>query len=126
MSAVTIADPARMNLLGLILANLIERNLADPELRRRFDRLDGAVAVTAGRMAVTLRFARGSLSVERGAAEGARAAVSGTLETLMGLALGAGMVGPYLSGRLKARGLLTLLRLKPLLRAADPAEGETR
>ncbi len=121
MSAVTIEGPTRMNLLGLILANLIERNLADPELKRRFDGLEGAVAVTAGRMGVTLRFARGSLSVARGAQEeGARARVSGSLDTLMGLALGSGMVGPYLSGRLKARGIFFLLKLKPLLRA-DPA-----
>ena len=37
----------------------------------------------------------------------------------MGLALGKGMVAPYLSGRLKARGLLLLLKLKPLLHAAE-------
>ena len=117
--AVTIEDPTRMNLLGLILGSLIERNLSDPELKRRFDKLEGAVAVQAGRMAITLRFTRGSLVVARGAAEGARAAVAGSLDTLMGLALGSGMVGPYLSGRLKARGLLMLLRLKPLLRAAE-------
>lgn len=124
MSAVTIQDPSRMNLLGLILGSLIERNVAgDPELKRRFDKLEGAVAVQAGRMAITLRFGRGSLTIERGAAEKTRASVRGSLDTLMGLSLGRGMVAPYLSGRLKARGLLMLLKLKPLLHAA---EGEAR
>jgi hypothetical protein len=118
MSEVTIHDPERMNLLGLILGSLIERNVAgDPELKRRFDRLEGAVAVTAGRMAITLRFGRGSLTVERGAAAGTRASVRGSLDTLMGLSLGKGMVGPFLSGKLKARGTLFLLKLMPLLRA---------
>ena len=35
MQTVTIEDPPRMNLLGLILASVIERNLQDEDKRRR-------------------------------------------------------------------------------------------
>jgi len=114
---VTIEDAPRMNLLGFFLAGIIERNLADAEQLRRFERLAADVVVQAGELVVTLKFARGSLVVRRGAEAGARAGVRGSLDTLMGMALGAGMVGPVLRGALKPRGsLLLLLKLKRLLR----------
>jgi len=113
---VTIDDPPRMNLLGLILAGIIERNLEDQEKRQRFEKLDAEVVVRAGEMAVTLRFGGGRLVVSRGASERPRAQVAGSLDALMALSLGGGMVGPWLAGRLKTRGsLLLLLRLRRLL-----------
>lgn len=115
--AVTIDDPPSMSLLGLILASILERNLADPALQRSAARLRGDVVVQAGEMIVTLSFAEGGVTVRRGAAERPRAAVRGSLDTLMGLSLGRGMVGPVLAGRLKPRGsLLQLLRMRRLLR----------
>jgi hypothetical protein len=114
--SVTIDDPPRMNLLGLILGGIIERNLEDPAKRGRFDKLAASVVVRAGEMAVTLAFDRGALVISRGAGENPKAQVNGSLSALMGLSLGGGMVGPWLAGRLKTRGsLLLLLKLKPLL-----------
>ena len=105
-----------MNLLGLILAGVIERNLQDEKALRKFERLDAEVVVEAGAMVATLRFQRGRLVVVRGAAERPRARVGGSLDALMSLSLGGGMVGPWLTGRLKTRGsLLLLLRLRRLL-----------
>lgn len=115
---VTVDDPKRMSLLGLILASIIQRNLEHEENRRRIGRLSGAVAVTAGEMKVTLRFAEGRLTVTRAEDEKPRAAVSGTMDSLMGVALGRGMVGPWLAGKLKVSGnLLLLLRMLPLMSA---------
>jgi len=118
VTRVTIDDPARMNLLGLILANIMERNMAgDPKVWRRFERLAADVVVRAGEMVVTLRFGEGSVLVKRGAEGRARAQVSGSLDALVDMALGGGMVGPVLAGRLKPKGsLLLLLKLKRLLR----------
>jgi len=114
--SVTIDDPPSMNLLGLILASILERNLADPARQRGAARLRGDVVVQAGEMVVTLSFAEGGVTVRRGAAEHPRAAVRGSLDTLMGLSLGRGMVGPVLAGRLKPRGsLLQLWRIRRLL-----------
>jgi hypothetical protein len=113
---VTIDDPPRMNLLGLILAGIIERNLEDQAKLQRFEKLDAEVVVKAGEMAVTLRFEKGQLTVSRGVAEKPRAQVAGSLDALMALSLGGGMVGPWLAGRLKTRGsLLLLLGLRRLL-----------
>jgi hypothetical protein len=114
---VVIDDPPRMNLLGLILGDIVQRGLERPENQRRFARLvPASVVVRAGEMAVTLRFEEQRLVVQRGAAERPRAQVAGALDELMALSLGGGMVGPWLAGRLKTRGsLLLLLRLRPLL-----------
>jgi len=113
---VIIDDPPRMNLLGLILANIIERNLSQPLLLERFQKLSGSLNVQAREMRVSLTFEGGKLVVSRDMAETPRAAVSGGLDSLMNLSLGGGMVGPWLTGRLKTRGnLFFLLKIKPLL-----------
>lgn len=107
-----------MSLLGLILASVIQRNCEREENLARLSKLAGAVQVTAGEMVVTLRFGEGRLTVIRGPDEGARAAVSGSLDSLMGVALGQGMVGPWLAGKLKTRGnLFMLLKMLPLMTA---------
>ena len=118
MTTVTIDDPPRMNLLGLILANIMERNLAnDPDVKRRFEKLAADVVVRAGEMVVTLKFGEGGVRVKRGMEGKARAQVSGSLDALVRMALGGGMVGPVIAGRLKPKGsLLLLLRLRRLLR----------
>jgi hypothetical protein len=109
-----------MSLLGLILGSLLERNLAQPEVQRGARALAGDVVVQAGKMTVSLRFDGGDITVVRGAVEQPRAQVVGSLEALMNLALGGGMVGPWLSGRLKTRGsLITLLRMRRLLQVGE-------
>lgn len=116
MEYVIIDDPQRMNLLGLILANIIERNLSQPPLLQRFEKLSGSLNVQARKMEISLTFEGGKLVVSREKAESPRAAVSGELDALMGLSLGGGMVGPWLTGRLKTKGnLFFLLKIKPLL-----------
>jgi len=116
-ASVSIEDPRRMNLLGLILADIFDRALHDPDKQRRYRKLvPSVVVVRAGEMAVTLHFEQQTLQVSRGAAEQFRARVEGPLDALLALSLGGGMVGPWLAGRLKTRGsLLLLLRLRPLL-----------
>ncbi len=116
MEHVTINDPPTMNLLGLLLANIIQRNLSDEAKLRRFQKLSGDLEVHAGEMCVTLTFADGKMTVFRGPADKPKAVVSGAMDSLLGLALGGGMVLPWLAGRIKTRGnLLMLLALKPLL-----------
>lgn len=117
-STVVIQQPERMNLLGLILGGIIERNLEHERHRRTFQRLGGEVEVRAGGMLVTMAFDAGRLTIRRGGAERPRARVGGSLDALMQLSLGGGMVGPWLSGKLKTGGsLLLLLRMRPLLQA---------
>jgi len=69
-------------------------------------------------MAITMQFGEGKLTIKRGAAESPKSRVRGSMEALLNISLGGGMVGPWLSGRIKTRGsLLMLLRVLPLMRA---------
>lgn len=116
MEHVIINDPPTMNLLGLLLGNIIERNLAHEAKLRKFQKLSGALEVHAGEMCVTLTFADDKMTVSRGPADKPKATVSGAMDALLGMALGGGMVLPWLAGRIKTRGnLFMLLALKPLL-----------
>jgi hypothetical protein len=117
--SVVIEEPETMNLLGLLLHSILQRNLADPVKASRATHLRGEVAVRGGRMRVRLRFEESGITITRRAAARPRARVEGSLAALLGVALGRGLVSAWLSGRLSARGnLLFLLRMLPLLRSA--------
>jgi hypothetical protein len=115
---VIIDDPPSMSLLGLLLGSIIARQADRPETIKRLERLRGAMVVEAGTMTITLQFADGKVTILRGAVEGARARVRGSMEALLNISLGKGMVGPWLTGRIKTRGsLIMLLKVLPLMRA---------
>jgi ABC-2 type transport system ATP-binding protein len=102
--------------LNIASMEILEPNLEKPEVGRRAARLAAEVAVQAGEMKVTLAFQAGAVQVRRGRSARPRASVQGSLAALTDLALGGGLVGPVLSGRLRPRGsLLLLLRLRKLL-----------
>jgi hypothetical protein len=115
---VIIDDPPSMSLLGLLLGSIIERQTDRPQSIKRIEKLRGALVVEAGTMTITLQFADGKVTILRGAAEGARARVRGSMEALLNISLGKGMVMPWLLGRIKTKGsLIMLLRVIPLMRA---------
>jgi hypothetical protein len=114
---VVIEDAPRMNLLGLLLGSIIERQAQQEPARKRLARLRGALVVKAGEMSITLSFSDGRVTVSRGAAKAPRAVVEGSMQALMNVALGGGLVGPWLAGRLRTRGNpLLLLKVLPLMR----------
>jgi hypothetical protein len=114
---VIIDDPPSMSLLGLLLGNIIERQAERPESIKRLQKLRGTLVVEVGTMTISLQFADGKVTILRGAAEGARARVIGSMQALLNVSLGKGMVGPWLSGRIKTKGsLIMLLRVLPLMR----------
>jgi len=100
-----------------MLGNIIARSSADPQRKQSLKKLKGTVVIQAGAMAVTLLFDQGHFLLRRGAAAKPQARVVGSLDTLLRLSLGGGMILPVLSGRLKARGnLFLLLKIRRLLR----------
>lgn len=117
---VIIDQPERMNLLGLLLGAVIERNLATPEGARALRGLSGVVLVTAGSMRAALELGADGLRIAREPTAKPTAELHGSLSILARVALNdslLGMVAPLLCGDLIARGNpLTLLRLRPLLR----------
>jgi hypothetical protein len=115
---VVLEDPARMNLLGLILRSLLSRNLRDPRRARRAAGLRGVIAIQAGDMQIGLCAEPGQLTLRRGAPARPRARVRGSLPVFLDLALGGSLLKPLLDGEVSVGGnLLLLLRLLPLIRA---------
>jgi len=113
-----IENPEGASLMALLMGDMIERSLQDPAVREGVRSLRGDVEVRAGRMVVTLRFARSGVSIVTGPSERPRARVEGTLVALLGVALGAGVIGPFLAGAIKVGGNpFVLLRVLPLIRA---------
>ncbi len=107
-----------MNLLGLVLAGVLERGASSAQARRTLGRSPSAVVVRAGRMAVTLWVGGGRVRVVRGEEKSPGAQVSGSMSSLAKLVLGGNMLGLVLSRRIRVRGnLLLLLGLRRLLLA---------
>lgn len=115
---VEVDEPERMSLLGLLMAGLLRRSMADEAARARVRSLRGDIAVRAGQMEVTLRFTEAGLRIVRGRTERPRARVEGSLGALVDVVTGEGFIGPVLRGSLKIGGNpLVLLRMLPLIRA---------
>lgn len=120
MAQLTIDQPEQMNLLGLMLGSLIERNLATPAGERALRGLSGSVLVGAGPMRVTLELDADGVRITRAAARRPDAELRASLATFARIAVDGsllGMLAPVATGRLTVRGNpLLLLRLRPLLR----------
>ncbi len=113
----TIENRDEMSLLGLMLGEVLEANLARPEGAALARKLSGAVAVRAGGMSVTIRFDRGAVVVARGADPGARSKVKGSLDALLQVSLGRGAIRSFLAGEIGVGGSpLFLLKVLPLMR----------
>jgi hypothetical protein len=115
---VTIADPERMSMLGLMLASLLERRLAGRVPARLARFLRGTIVVNASGMQVTLSFDGSGVEVSREPPPGRPTAeIKGSLAGMLDAALGRDRVRHFLSGDLRVRGrpdclvgLLLLLR----------------
>jgi hypothetical protein len=124
---ITLIEPERMNLLGLLVASLLERRLVDSGARRHFQALNGYVQIEAGTMRIVLGFGAGGLEIRRGNAPVPPVAnVRGTLIALLDAALGRRRVEHVLRGELLAWGRpIALWRLLCLIRARKSAPRPT-
>jgi hypothetical protein len=115
---ITVDEPERMNLLGLMLSSMLERRLTRPDAAKHAGRLDGDVVVDADGMWVTLHFEGGRVLISRQPAKRRIARLSGSLSVLLEAAFGRGRVKNFLCGRLRVGGSPTALwRMLVLVRA---------
>ena len=115
-SKVTVVEPERMNLLGLMLRSVIERRLASQQTARLTRFLRGDVVIDASGMQVTLRFGGDKVVITREPPTARPVAeIRGTLVGMLDAALQRNRVQHFLRGELKPRGrplqLLSLLLL---------------
>jgi hypothetical protein len=121
MARVVFRTPGEMNLLGYILRSLVERNLNTQKGARALSKMKGTVLVGASRMTVTLDFSGEDLEMQVGG-QGPQGKpdvrVRGSMDALLGVSLGKGMIWPVMTRRLKVGGKVwRLLRMLPLLKA---------
>lgn len=118
MDRVVFHPPGEMNLLGYILRSLVERNLQTPKGARALSKMKGTVLVGASRMTVTLDFSGEGLGMRVGSQGKPDVRVRGSMDALLGVSLGKGMVWPVMTRRLRVGGKFwRLLRMLPLLKA---------
>ena len=114
MPSVKFRNPGEMSLVGYILQALIERNLKTERGVKALAKMKGRVLVGASQMELTLDFTGDDLVMAVGRDGKPDARVAGNMDALLGVALGKGMVGPVLSGKLKVGG--KIWRLLPMLK----------
>lgn len=115
---VRLEEPEKMSILGLLMQGLLSNNLADEGKYARACSMKGDILVQAAKMSVTLRFDDGVLTIICGDAGRARAKVAGSMGSLLGVVTGDGVVGPFLSGKLKIGGNpFVLLKMLPLIQS---------
>ncbi len=106
-----------MNLLGLMLGGVVASNLASTKGAALASRLSGALGITAGNMAITVKFADGEVTLSRGLESHLKSHVRGSLNTLLQISLGRSPISAFLAGDVSFSGNpFFLLKLVPLLR----------
>ncbi len=115
---VSVVEPDRLSLAGHMVASLLRRSCVDERNAARASRVRGDVAVDAGGMRLCLEFGRDEVRVRAGESAHPRASIVAPLDVLLDTALGRGVVGNFLRGRVRARGNpLVLWRMMKLMRA---------
>lgn len=110
-------DPARMNLLGYFVRDLLRTSLAEPGKQRAVTRFKRPVLLDANGMRVTLHFTPEAVEIAPGQSDSRAAHIRGDLNALLDVALGAPYVPYLLRRRLRiSRHVPTLLRLMGVLR----------
>jgi len=114
-----------MNLLGLMLGGILERNLATPKGAALADKLSGRLGVTAGKMKVTMSFGEEGITLHRGHLDGLKASVKGSLDGLLQVSLGRGPVKSFLAGEVSFGGNpFFVLKVLPLMRTDNGRSGD--
>ena len=111
--AVEFAAEDRMNLLGFFLRSVIGRAAKEPSLRKHLSRLKGVVELGASSMKVFVEPTHGRIVISTDPPEKPAARVWGSLDTMLEVATGGGIIRAVAGGRLRIAG--KVWRLLPLL-----------
>ena len=112
---VVLDHPETMNMLGLIMKMILERNLQDPDMAATASQTKGNLRLGAGPMKATLSFEGQRLVIKRDWETRSRAKCAASLDTFLRIGLGGNPVIPFLQGKVKIGGnIFWLLILMPL------------
>ena len=101
---VNLIDREKMNLLGLMMARIIERSAESAKGAGAISSSKGRLGVIAGKMTVTLEFDGGTVSVLKGLEEPLKAVVVGSLSGLLDVAIDHRPIRSFLKGKVSMKG----------------------
>lgn len=103
-----------MNLLGLILANIIQKNLKHQGIINTINNYVCSINIHAGRMKANITFSKGEVVIRKGFLDNADAYVKGSLNAFIDLGLRRNILKRVLKGDVKIGG--NIFKLLPLLK----------
>lgn len=113
-----IVEHDRMNLLGLMLGDVLLKNLSRPSGSSLASKLSGAIGVTAGKMSITIQFTGTDVILKRGLDSTCTSKVRGSLSSLLQVSLGMSPIALFLTGKISFSGSpFFLFRILPLMRS---------
>ena len=118
---VEVSDPGRSSILTLMIGQILAKNLLDPSKQALIRGKTFTTVIRAGRMTTSLVVDRGAIRVLEGRQGNADLELSGSIRTLLGLAVGESLLKALLRRELSFRvfalkGLLCGIYLTGLLR----------
>lgn len=114
---IQLREPERLSLVAFFLRDLLQNRLHEQKALAVAQSLKAEIAFSASGMEITLRFDGTSVAILPGKQPGANASISGELNELLDVALGANYIPLLLAGKIKIAGnLFILLKLLKVLR----------
>lgn len=123
MPEVKVKEGEELNGLGMMLTEIIDKNLQDPKKYKATEKLKGGVVIkeSASGVAVTIYFREGEIKIQNNAIEKPSACMEAGFENLAYIS--SGQISPImalLARKMKAKGnLLMLMKIAPLLVLKD-------
>ncbi len=113
-------DPDKMNLIGYFLRDILRANLFYKPVQKKAEKLKGAILFNASGMEATLIFHDKSVEIYQGATENINANITGDLNALLDVALGANYLKFIITAKIKIGGnVFLLLKLMKILRVQE-------
>lgn len=110
-------EPERLSLVAFFLRDLLQNRLEREQVREIAQSLNAKVAFIASGMEITLRFDGAAVVILPGKQDQANATISGELNELLDVALGANYIPLLLTGKIKIAGnLFVLVKLLKVMR----------
>lgn len=115
MPEVIVEDVGGLNLVALMIRELINRNLQDPNKIKLTEHLSCTLVVKGSRMATTVIFKNGKVFLKNGAAQKPTIYIEAGLGEFLNIGVGGSYITALITGRLKVRGI-KLWKLLPILK----------
>ena len=123
MPEVKVREGEELNGLGRMLKETMDKNLQDPKIYKRIEKLKASVVIkeSSSGVAVTLNFRQGDVEIQNDAIDKPNAYQEAGFENLAYVS--SGQISPtmaLLTGKVKAKGnLLALMKISPLMVLKD-------